>query len=390
MKRFLTAAAAVSAATVLAVSCAKERTSDTNEAAKRYFDAWVTVQKETHPEYLWEKTGNGVYLLEDEQIENGDIVTDSSYVFVYYVYTDLEGNILGTNSEELAHKTDMDYDISNYYGPATWTNSDAGLNVGVRDVISGMTIGGQRKAVVPSWLSTATRYGSEEEFLANVTDGSNSIYDITIVDATNDILLYQRDSMDRYWKRNIQHIDPDNSGATESQPYTGPDGIVFQEKWDTAYTGFLFRQYFNNLDKDENGSPAMSFEDDTTLYINYTGRLLYGSRAGQVFDTTIADTAKVHNIYNAARSYEPVEIKWSSDSTAISMGGSTDLINGFKSMLKHLHNEEAGDEEKFTAGEKAVAIFYSSLGYGYSGSGSLIPGFAPLRFDITVVKQEEE
>ena len=93
MKRFLTAAA-VSAVTVLAVSCAKERTSDTNEAAKRYFDAWVTVQKETHPEYLWEKTGNGVYLLEDEQIEDGDIVTDSSYVFVYYVYTDLEGNIL--------------------------------------------------------------------------------------------------------------------------------------------------------------------------------------------------------------------------------------------------------------------------------------------------------
>ena len=62
MKRFLTAAA-VSAATVLAVSCAKERTANTNEAAKRYFDAWVTVQKEAHPEYLWEKTGNGVYLL---------------------------------------------------------------------------------------------------------------------------------------------------------------------------------------------------------------------------------------------------------------------------------------------------------------------------------------
>ena len=65
-------------------------------------------------------------------------------------------------------------------------------------------------------------------------------------------------------------------------------------------------------------------------------------------------------------------------------------------MLKHLHNEETEKDtdgnltEGYTPGETATAIFYSSLGYGYSGSGSVIPSYAPLRFDITVVKEEEE
>ena len=341
---------------------------------------------------MWEKAGSGIYILEDSQVENGEVVTDKAYVMVEYTCTDLDGNVIGTSHEDLSHKTGINYDKSYYYGPATWTNSDAALNVGVRDIISGMTIGGTRKAVVPSWLATSTRYATEEEFIANVTDGSDYIYEIKIADATDDILNYQCDEMDRYWKQNIQGLDPDSDGAAENAPYTGPDGVQYQECWDTSYTGFLFRQYFNTLETGEDGSPVMTFEKDSTILINYTGRRL----DGQVFDTTIADTAKVHNIYNPAKTYAPVEVKWSNDSTAITLGESGDLINGFKSMLKHLHNEEAGTDnegkpvEGFSAGETATAIFYSSLGYGYSGSGSAIPGYAPLRFDITVVKEEEE
>lgn len=391
MRRTITATA-ISAAVLLAVSCAKERGTSTNEDARRYFEAWVAVQSKAHPEYMWKKAGSGIYILEDSQVENGEVVTDKAYVMVEYTCTDLDGNVIGTSHEDLSHKTGINYDKSYYYGPVTWTNSDAALNVGVRDIISGMTIGGTRKAVVPSWLATSTRYATEEEFIANVTDGSNYIYEIKVTDATDDILNYQCDEMDRYWKQNIQGLDPDSDGAAENAPYTGPDGVQYQECWDTSYTGFLFRQYFNTLETGEDGSPAMTFEEDSTILINYTGRRL----DGQVFDTTIADTAKVHNIYNPAKTYAPVEVKWSNDSTAITLGESGDLINGFKSMLKHLHNEEAGTDnegkpvEGFSAGETATAIFYSSLGYGYSGSGSAIPGYAPLRFDITVVKEEEE
>jgi FKBP-type peptidyl-prolyl cis-trans isomerase len=37
--------------------------------------------------------------------------------------------------------------------------------------------------------------------------------------------------------------------------------------------------------------------------------------------------------------------------------------------------------------EEGTGIFYSKLGYSYSGSGSSIPAYSPLRFDIEVVDQ---
>jgi hypothetical protein len=39
-------------------------------------------------------------------------------------------------------------------------------------------------------------------------------------------------------------------------------------------------------------------------------------------------------------------------------------------------------------GTKAVGVFYSDLGYGYSGSGS-IPAYAPLVFEIEIVEKPE-
>ena len=48
----------------------------------------------------------------------------------------------------------------------------------------------------------------------------------------------------------------------------------------------------------------------------------------------------------------------------------------------------AGFEEgiaKMKIGEKATLIFPSALGYGSRGSGSSIPGYSPLVFDIEVI-----
>ena len=40
--------------------------------------------------------------------------------------------------------------------------------------------------------------------------------------------------------------------------------------------------------------------------------------------------------------------------------------------------------------EKGVGVFISSIGYGYSGSGSSIPAYAPLIFEIELVAKPEE
>ena len=37
--------------------------------------------------------------------------------------------------------------------------------------------------------------------------------------------------------------------------------------------------------------------------------------------------------------------------------------------------------------EKGIGVFYSPLGYNYSGSGASIPGYAPLIFEIEVVEK---
>jgi FKBP-type peptidyl-prolyl cis-trans isomerase len=40
--------------------------------------------------------------------------------------------------------------------------------------------------------------------------------------------------------------------------------------------------------------------------------------------------------------------------------------------------------------EKGVGVFYSNLGYQYSGSGASIPGYAPLIFEVEIVEKPEE
>ena len=84
------------------------------------------------------------------------------------------------------------------------------------------------------------------------------------------------------------------------------------------------------------------------------------------------------------RILEKTGIRWSGtdeDYTAITMGSSSNsstVIDGFAYALWNMRPHEAG-----------TSIFYSPLGYGSTGSGSKIPGFSPLRFDIYIVDKED-
>ncbi|MCD8313501.1 MAG: FKBP-type peptidyl-prolyl cis-trans isomerase [Bacteroidales bacterium] len=350
--------AAVAATVILAAGCAKTLSSGTNEQSQRYYNAWVKVKQDAHPEYLWLPISYGTtdgsdvsdyaYLL--EEIEgDGEEVLDSNYIFLNYTSYDLAGTVQSTTDRVISHRTGVNYDQTYYYGPTIYYNTDYYLTIGIKDVICGvkdgedcygrMKVGGTRKAVIPGWLSVSTRYSDISGFLNNAT-GTDLIYDMTVTDQTDDINQYQIDSIESYFYRKYKTRD-------------------------SAYTGF----YYKSLDAP---ITEVVYPDDTTIYVNYIGRLLNG----QVFDTNIDDTAKVWNLYDDTNTYEPAAVNWSSDSSAVTLS-SSDVITGFGSIITRMGWHE-----------KAVGVFYSNLGYGSSGSGYLIPPYAPLEFEIRIVEDE--
>ena len=120
-------------------------------------------------------------------------------------------------------------------------------------------------------------------------------------------------------------------------------------------------------------SDTTVFPSDTTIYINYTGRLLNGL----VFDTSIENVAKDNGLYSSSRTYGPVLINWGETYSDITMGSeNSSIISGFALTLWQMQSFEKG-----------IGVFYSPLGYSYSGSGASIPGYAPLIFEIEVVEK---
>lgn len=364
MKRIFSAI--VSAAIVFGMTgCAKKKTESTNEASQRFFEAWMHVH---HPEA--EKTGLGIYILEDtegtgetdgiEGAKAGLDFTDASYIFVTYTVTDLEGNISSTNDKRVAKQLGS-YAVSNYYGPEIW--SSASLPAGVKEMLKGMKTRGRRKAVIPGWLMDTKDYSTEQEYLDKVTDKSNAIYTIEVADTTNDI-----------YRKQIEKI--------EKFEYEYTDSLGRKQIWkvaakDTVYSGFYYLmvksgEYVEDKDK-EGVKTYKALEDNATIHINYTGSLLNG----QVFDTTDEKTAKDNNIYSSSKTYAKTSATWSKDSTAVQLN-SNSTITGFSSTICRM---------KYY-GAKGIGVFYSALGYGTSGSGSIIPAYAPLVFEVNIEVEE--
>ena len=347
MKKFIIYAAI---AALCLTGCAKNPKTKTTDAAKRYLEAWVQVQKEKHPEYLWERTPLGSWVLEEDFGEGAPIgeFQDSFYVRVNYTSTDLAGTIGGTTFAKVSQQLGS-YDETNYYGPVVWYGK--GVYAGLEDILKGMRPGGRRKVVIPSWLMTYDRYDDVDGYLDASQDknGSNGIYDIELVEYFNYVNEWELDSISRYLVRNF------------SSKY---GSSIDKAKADSAGThGFYYIQ---------TKAPADTVTlKDTTVYINYIGRLL----DGHVFDTSIRDTAIYYGLYSKGKTYGPVSITYGDNWSDIKMGADNNsVIKGFARTLSKMKSCENG-----------TGVFYSPLGYGYKGSGSSIPGYSPLRFDIEIV-----
>lgn len=336
--RFCMTVAAVTAMT----SCAKEATESKNGDNKLYLDAWLSVH---YPNI--QPTGLGIYITDDQPGTGDEIGEKDFYYFVRYTATDLDGTIGSTTEEKVAQQVGS-YSKGDYYGPTVVLNSSLATQVGVLEMIKGMRVGGTRTAIIPGWLNVTLDgdegYETGDDYFKNET-GSNAIYTITLTDKTEDIHKWEVDSLERYTARVMGDVD-------------------------STFYGYYYQQLKEPTD-------TTTLPRDTTFYINYTGRLLNG----QVFDTTVEDTAKFYGIYSASKTYEPQKVTLSEDHSGITLGGSSSsdgntVIEGFAYCLSKLKSYEKG-----------VCAFYSYLGYGYSGSGSSIPKYAPLSFEIEIVDQ---
>ena len=345
MKKTILKTVAYFAIALTATCCAKAVEEGPNEAQERYFNAWMEIH---HADK--QPTGLGIYVLEETE-GNGAVITEDNYVYASYTVTDLEGNITSYTEKETAEQLGK-YIPSDYYGPKVITTFENTIQAGLNDALVGMKVGGRKKVIIPSWLMTYNTYDTPEEYKENASSGTSAIYDITVTDVALDISKHEIRQMAQYFADN-----GDIFGMMASR-----DSLKGHE-------GCYYKQLKAPID-------TTSFPSDTTIYINYTGKLLNGL----VFDTTIEKVAKDNNIYSASHTYAPTAINWGESYEDITMGtGSSSVISGFAITLWQMR-----------AMEKGIGVFYSPLGYSYSGSGSSIPAYSPLVFEIEIVEEPEE
>ena len=345
MKKLISNFMLLTAIAAAFAGCAKSAKTGPNEASIRYFDAWKHVN---YPNA--ETTPLGSVIIERTDGDaSGTEVTNDGFAYVNYITSSLDGTIGSYTDENTARKL-CTYVEGNYYGPKIMEITDGYIQRGVSELLIGMHTGGHVRAAIPGWLMTSELFDTKEEYESTSTDSDNFIYEFDIVDFTTDVIQWQIDSMGRY----MSHHPEIFADMTVKDTVEG-------------YKGMYYRRLADPVD-------TTAFPSDTTIYINYTGRLLNG----QVFDTTVEKVAKDNGIYSSTKGYSPVKVKWAEEATSIELSGSS-VITGFALTLWQMRPMEKG-----------IGMFTSALGYGVSGSGSKIPTYSPLIFEIEIVEEPED
>lgn len=335
--------------------CIKEDSTSNATYQKQYLQLWIDTY---HPGVS--QNSDGLYILEDipgkgATIEWGE---NDEYVYADVTIRTLDGTISSSTDIQIARQLGT-YDKKNgvYYGPRFYKIGEGSSYAGVDALYHGMKLGGTRTAVIPSWMITTSRYNTQQEYLNNLSSNSaHLIYTVTPRMQCEDPSMVELDSLKKYVNAHY--------GDLPSVSY----------KDDEAANGtFYFLSDISDVEKDDTSGEPLKRTSTATATLNYTGRLLNG----QVFDTTIEKVAKDAGIYNSGKTYSPVSITFAEKWSEISLGGSTGLIDGFKGALSQMNYQ----------GEKAVALFTSTHGYGESGDSQTgkIPGYSPLIFELELV-----
>lgn len=348
-------------AALFIAGCAKIAEDGANDAARRYFYAWM---KLNHPELkaTWkgveQADSNGIFLFPDEEVVGtGATVTNKGYAIVDYTVRELDGTYTAYTSKETALQLGK-YKPATYYGSRVMLTMDQTIYAGLQEVLVGMKVGGKRKAIIPSWFLTYSQYDNAADYLKEATDNSNTLYEIEVKDFTDSIDVWQIDTIKKYINKKYADVGGISAFSNDTTGYYARHDVTLP----------------NNV---------KTFKVDTTIYISYVGKLLNG----HVFDTNNEKVAKDNDIYDGTRSYEPVKIKWGETENDLTMGDEgSSVIAGFAKTLWKLRYVERNPSWK----DKCTGIFFSPLGYGYNGSGDAIPGYSPLVFEIEVVDEPKK
>lgn len=347
-------------------SCAKTVESGEYDDEQRYLTAWLKLD---HPELadahgieikrnpetgLPDEFGRGVYLLSETEGTGEETAEKGDFVKISYTAMGLDGSITSYTERETAKRLGT-YEEPNFYGPRIISLAGGANYAGLIDAVSGMKVGGERTVLIPKWLMSTQDYSSKSEYLSHSSSSSNAIYMIKLVEIIEDVKKYQIDAIEKYLKDNIV-----GKLSTDRGPAVMPDTTLTID----ACEGFYFIPVTDT-------TGHRTFPSDTTIKINYTGMRL----DGQSFDTTIEKIAKDNDIWSSSKTYEEQSISWGESFSDLQMN-SNSLISGFSRTLWQMNKG------------KGIGIFWSDLGYGSSGSGSMIPGYVPLMFEIEIVSEE--
>lgn len=316
----------VLAATLIAASCAKTASTELNSGTKQSLEAWINTYHPDAPQ-----TPEGVWILADEPGTGAELEGTDEELFVYLDYTtstpaSLGESFVSTTFRSLAERVGTGYDKSYYYGPKLTSFSESGISAGLESALKGMKVGGHRKCLVPGWLNTTSRYDKLDDYYANES-GTSTIYDLYLRDIVPDETKWELDSLSAYFSHNFPKVKI-------------ADSLIYGVYLIDAAGNAVKTPYSESV-----------YPGDTTVYVNYSGRLLNGSE----FDSS-----------------SKMSVQWGKDYSLVTITTSKSKpVAGFAAGVWNMPPRQ-----------EVSVIFISSLGYGSSGSGKTIPAYSPLRFDL--------
>ena len=330
--------------------CIENNTVSTGEAAKEYLGLWMENWNKQNGKDV-KPTDLGLYIIEDTP-GTGDVRdNDSTWVYALFTIRTLGGAISSTDDEDLAKQLGT-YVEGAWYGPKYAATGEGVNYAGVEALMNGMKLGGTRRAIVPSWLLTTSRYSTQQSYLDACTSSTHLDYTVTLVDQTSDVIRHQS-------ARIADFMNTFYPGAASE--------AISEDATDNG--SFWFVSTYTPAD-------AAEREETASMRLNYTGLRL----DGQIFDTTDKKTAVDAGIDTASSSYSSMSVSFATNWADMSIGGTTSMIDGFK----------AGVWRMKYAGQKAVVAFTSDHGYASSGKGSYIPAYCPLVFELELLEAEEK